>query len=209
MSGGPIRNLPGMLVVSDHMSWLDIVTIAAVLPASRWRAAPASFVGRADVAANLVVRMMASSSKSSRSTGPACGSCPASSTPSPLGCAPVRRWWRSRRAPPGVVWRLGRSIRRCSRRPSTPADRSSRCGCATTTATAGSRPFRPISATTRCCVRLVGCWSPAARWRGSTSNHCSCPVADRRELARRCQAAIRMKATPHPGHGQRRPVLAS
>jgi hypothetical protein len=35
------------------------------------------------------------------------------------------------------------------------------------------------------------------------------PGDDRRELAGRCQAAIRMKATWHPGHGQRRPVLAS
>ena len=35
------------------------------------------------------------------------------------------------------------------------------------------------------------------------------PGDDRRELARRCQAAIRMKATSHPGHGQRRAVLAS
>ena len=31
LSGGPIRNLPGVLVVSDHMSWLDILTIGAVL----------------------------------------------------------------------------------------------------------------------------------------------------------------------------------
>ena len=35
------------------------------------------------------------------------------------------------------------------------------------------------------------------------------PGDDRRELARRCQTAIRVTATPHPGHGQRRPVLAS
>ena len=31
------------------------------------------------------------------------------------------------------------------------------------------------------------------------------PGDDRRELARRCQAAIRITAAPHPGHGQRRP----
>src|SRR5262245_5467251 len=35
VSGGPVRNLPGVLVVSDHTSWLDVVTIGAVLPASR------------------------------------------------------------------------------------------------------------------------------------------------------------------------------
>ena len=58
LSGGPIRNLPGVLVVSDHMSWLDILTIGAVLPSSRWRASPVSFVARADVAVNVAVRMM-------------------------------------------------------------------------------------------------------------------------------------------------------
>jgi 1-acyl-sn-glycerol-3-phosphate acyltransferase len=31
-SGGPIRNLPGVLVVSPHMSWVDVLVIGAVLP---------------------------------------------------------------------------------------------------------------------------------------------------------------------------------
>ena len=35
------------------------------------------------------------------------------------------------------------------------------------------------------------------------------PGDDRRELARRCQAAIRVTAMPHSGHGQRSSVLAS
>ena len=35
------------------------------------------------------------------------------------------------------------------------------------------------------------------------------PGDDRRELARRCQAAIRVTAASHPGHGQRPSVLAS
>jgi len=35
------------------------------------------------------------------------------------------------------------------------------------------------------------------------------PGEDRRDLARRCQAAIRLTAVPHPGHGQRPSVLAS
>ncbi|ART71142.1 1-acyl-sn-glycerol-3-phosphate acyltransferase [Mycobacterium dioxanotrophicus] len=41
VSGGPIRNLQGVLVVSGHVSWLDIFTIGAVLPGS--------FVARADL----------------------------------------------------------------------------------------------------------------------------------------------------------------
>lgn len=33
-SGGPIRNVPGMLVVSPHMSWVDVLVIAALTPAA-------------------------------------------------------------------------------------------------------------------------------------------------------------------------------
>lgn len=34
VSGGPIRNLSGVLVVSGHISWLDIIAIGAVMPGS-------------------------------------------------------------------------------------------------------------------------------------------------------------------------------
>lgn len=34
VSGGPIRNLRGVLVVSGHVSWVDIFTIGAVMPGS-------------------------------------------------------------------------------------------------------------------------------------------------------------------------------
>ncbi len=34
VSGGPIRNLSGVLVVSGHVSWVDVFTIGAVLPGS-------------------------------------------------------------------------------------------------------------------------------------------------------------------------------
>ena len=40
-SGNPIRNLSGVLVVSGHMSWLDVFVIGAVMPGS--------FVARADM----------------------------------------------------------------------------------------------------------------------------------------------------------------
>ena len=40
-SGGPIRNLNGVLVVSGHVSWVDVFVIGAVLPGS--------FVARADL----------------------------------------------------------------------------------------------------------------------------------------------------------------
>lgn len=34
VSGGPIRNLQGVLVVSGHVSWIDIFSIGAVMPGS-------------------------------------------------------------------------------------------------------------------------------------------------------------------------------
>jgi|GEM_PF-261704 len=158
VSDGPIRNLPGVLVVSDHMSWLGILTIGAALPSRRWRASPLSFAARADVAAASAVRMMArvvmvipieraklrqpSRGRDHRRRQAICRSI---------------RWWPSRMAPPGVAGQVidiggrGRSTRPCSRPPLTPAARFSRCGCATTTPAVGCRRFRPTSATTRCC----------------------------------------------------------
>jgi 1-acyl-sn-glycerol-3-phosphate acyltransferase len=54
LSGGPIRNLRGVLVVSGHVSWLDIFAIGTVLPGS--------FVARADLvewpALGPIVRLM-------------------------------------------------------------------------------------------------------------------------------------------------------
>lgn len=41
LSGGPIRNLRGVLVVSGHVSWVDIFIVGSVLPGS--------FVARADL----------------------------------------------------------------------------------------------------------------------------------------------------------------
>lgn len=41
VAGDPVRNLPGMLVVSNHMSWSDVLLIGAVLPGT--------FVARADL----------------------------------------------------------------------------------------------------------------------------------------------------------------
>ena len=45
VSGGPIRNLAGVLVVSGHVSWVDIFAIGAVMPGR--------FVARADLSTGL------------------------------------------------------------------------------------------------------------------------------------------------------------
>lgn len=41
VAGDPVRNLPGLLVVSNHMSWADALLVGAVLPGT--------FVARADL----------------------------------------------------------------------------------------------------------------------------------------------------------------
>ena len=52
--GNPVRNIPGVLVVSNHVSWTDVFAIGAVLPGS--------FVARADLvewpAIGMAARMM-------------------------------------------------------------------------------------------------------------------------------------------------------
>jgi len=209
VSGGPIRNLPGVLVVSDHMSWLDIVTIAAVLPTTRWRAAPASFVGRADVAANLVVRMMACIIK----------------------VIPIER--ASLRQLPAVVDAVAARLRAGQTVVAFP-EGTTWCGLASgpfypamfQAAVDTGRPVQPLrlryyhrdgrvstvpayigdDTLLRSIGRLLVARGTVAR---VYVESLQLPGDDRRELARRCQAAIRVKATSHRGHGQRRPVLAS
>jgi 1-acyl-sn-glycerol-3-phosphate acyltransferase len=209
VSGGPIRNLPGVLVVSDHMSWLDIVTIAAVLPTTRWRAAPASFVGRADVAANLVVRMMACIIK----------------------VIPIER--ASLRQLPAVVDAVAARLRAGQTVVAFP-EGTTWCGLASgpfypamfQAAVDTGRPVQPLrlryhhrdgkistvpayigdDTLPRSIGRLLVARRTVAR---VYVESLQLPGDDRRELARRCQDAIRVKTTSHPGHGQRRPVLAS
>jgi 1-acyl-sn-glycerol-3-phosphate acyltransferase len=209
LSGGPIRNLPGMLVVSDHMSWLDILTIFAVLPTSPWRAPPASFVGRADVAANLIVRMMALIIK----------------------VIPIER--ASLRQLPGVVDAVAARLRAGQTVVAFP-EGTTWCGLASgpfypamfQAAVDTGRPVQPLrlryhhrdgtvstvpayigdDTLLRSIGRLLVSRRTVAR---VYVESLQLPGGDRRELARRCQAAIRVTATSHPGHGQRRAVLAS
>jgi 1-acyl-sn-glycerol-3-phosphate acyltransferase len=208
LSGGPIRNLPGMLVVSDHMSWLDILTIVAVLPTSQWRTPPASFVGRADVAGNLVVRMMALIIKVI-----------------PIDRASLRRL-------PGVVDAVAARLR-AGRTVVAFPEGTTWCGLASgpfypamfQAAVDTGRPVQPLrlryhhrdgrvstvpayigdDTLLRSIGRLLVARRTVAR---VYVESLQLPGIDRRELARRCQAAIRMTAA-QPGHGQRRPVLAS
>jgi 1-acyl-sn-glycerol-3-phosphate acyltransferase len=209
VSGGPIRNLPGVLVVSDHMSWLDIVTIAAVLPTTRWRTVPASFVGRADVATHLAVRLMACIIK----------------------VIPIDR--ASLRQLPGVVDSVAARLRAGQTVVAFP-EGTTWCGLASgrfypamfQAAVDTGRPVQPLRlryyhrdgrvSTVPAYIgddtllRSIGRLLVARRTVAQVYvESLQLPGADRRELARRCQAAIRTTTASPPGHGQRRPVLAS
>jgi 1-acyl-sn-glycerol-3-phosphate acyltransferase len=199
VSGGPVRNLPGVLVVSDHISWLDVITIGAVLPASRWRMQPLSFVARADVAGNLAVRMMARIVK----------------------VIPIDR--ASLRQLPGVVDIV--AARLCAGHTVVAfPEGTTWCGLASgpfypamfQAAIDASRPVQPLRMryydqdgrvstapayigddTLLCSIRrLLGTRRTLAR---VYVESLQLPGADRRELARRCHEAIRITAAPPPG----------
>jgi 1-acyl-sn-glycerol-3-phosphate acyltransferase len=217
-SGGPIRNLPGVLVVSDHTSWLDIITIGAVLPANRWRGAPMSFVGRADVAASLAIRMMAHIVK----------------------VIPIDR--ASLRQLPGVVEAVAARLRAGHTVVAFP-EGTTWCGMPGDAGQLhrGSGPFypamfqaavdtgRPVQPLRLRYHHRDGRVSTVPAYIGDDTLLCSIgrlmaarrtvarvyaeplqlPAADRRELARRCQDAIRTTPVPHPGHEHRPHLLAS
>ena len=247
VSGGPIRNLPGVLVVSDHTSWLDVVTIAAVLPASRWRAAPMSFVGRADVAGNRVVRMMAHIVKVIPIDR-------ASLRQLPVVVDAVAARLRAGHTvvafPEGTTWcglpggDAGRNAARGGAgQPHPPGDdagrNAARGGAGQPHPGSGpfypamfqaavdtGRPVQPLrlryhhrdgrvstvpayigdDTLLRSIGRLLAARRTVAR---VYAEPLQLPAVDRRELARRCQAAIRTTAAPHPGHEQRPHALAS
>ncbi|MFZ0228986.1 MAG: lysophospholipid acyltransferase family protein [Mycobacterium sp.] len=215
LSGGPIRNLPGVLVVSDHMSWLDVVTIGAVLPAGRWRASPLSFVARADVAASLAVRMMARI----------------------VRVIPIER--ASLRQLPDVVATVAARLYAGHTVVAFP-EGTTWCGFSGQSHR-GSGPFypamfqaavdtgRPVQPLRLRYQHRDGRVSTVPAYIGDDTllrsigrlmvarrtvariyvESLQLPGEDRRELARRCQAAIRVTAVPHPGHGPRPSVLAS
>jgi 1-acyl-sn-glycerol-3-phosphate acyltransferase len=215
VAGAPIRNLPGVLVVSDHMSWLDILTIGAALPSSRWRASPLSFVARADVAGNAAVRMMARIVK----------------------VIPIER--ARLRQLPDVVATVAARLYAGHTVVAFP-EGTTWCGLSGRTHQ-GSGPFypamfqaaidtgRPVQPLRLRYQHRDGQVSTVPAYIGDDTllrsigrlmvarrtvariyvESLQLPGDDRRELARRCQAAIRITPAPHPGHGQRPSVLAS
>jgi len=223
VSGGPIRNLPGVLVVSDHMSWLDILTIGATLPSTRWRASPLSFVARADVAASGAVKMMARIVKVIPIERAKLRQLPE------VVATVAARLYAGHTVvafPEGTTW-CGMSGDDAGRL----AGRSHQ----------GSGPFypamfqaavdtgRPVQPLRLRYQHRDGSVSTVPAYIGDDTLLASIgrlmvarrtvakiyveslqlPGDDRRELARRCQAAIRVTSAARPDHGQRPSVLAS
>ncbi len=245
LSGGPIRNLPGVLVVSDHMSWLDVITIAAVLPTSRWRTAPPSFVGRADVAGNPAVRMMALIIRVIPINRASLRQLPGVVE---TVAARLRAGQTVVAFPEGTTWcglpgdDAGHEAARGGGAPLQSGDPTSREAARGTggrscpgsgrfypamfqVAVDTGRPVQPLrlryhhrdgrvstvpayigdDTLPRSIGRLLVARRKVARVHVESLQ---LPNADRRELARRCQAAVRMTASD-PGHRQRGHVLAS
>jgi 1-acyl-sn-glycerol-3-phosphate acyltransferase len=221
VAGGPIRNLPGVLVVSDHMSWLDILTIGAALPSSRWRASPLSFVARADVAGNPAVRMMARIVKVIPIERARLRQLPE------VVATVAARLYAGHTVvafPEGTTWcgRPGQSgFGGRTHRGSGPFYPAMFQAAVDT-----GRPVQPLRLRYQhrdgqvstvpayigddTLLRSIGRLMVARRTVARIYvEPLQLPGNDRRELARRCQAAIRVTSAPHPGHGQRSSVLAS
>ena len=245
VAGGPIRNLPGVLVVSDHMSWLDILTIGAALPSSRWRASPLSFVARADVAGNVAVRMMARIVKVIPIERARLRQLPE------VVATVAARLYAGHTVvafPEGTTWcgRPGDDAGRVAARGEGTSSRAAARGRTGQSGLSGrthqgsgpfypamfqaavdtGRPVQPLRLRYQhrdgqvstvpayigddTLLRSIGRLMVARRTVARIYvESLQLPGNDRRELARRCQAAIRITPASHPGHGQRSSVLAS
>jgi len=193
VSGSPIRNLRGVLVVSSHISWLDAFVIGSVMPGS--------FVARADMftgrATGIVARI--------------------------LKVIPIER--ASLRRLPGVVDTVARRLRAGHTVVAFP-EGTTWCGLASgafypamfQAAIDAGRPVQPLRLVYH---RTDGAVSTAPAFVGNDSllrsvcrmltvrrtvawlrvESLQLPGTDRRDLARRCQSAVHIGQSRHPGHG--------
>jgi 1-acyl-sn-glycerol-3-phosphate acyltransferase len=193
VSGSPIRNLRGVLVVSPHMSWLDVFCIGSVLPGS--------FVARADMFSGGVIGIVARL----------------------LKIIPIER--TSLRRLPAVVEAVARRLRAGQTVVAFP-EGTTWCGRACGTfypamfqaAIDAGRPVQPLRLTYH---HADGSVSTAPAFVGDETlprsigrllaerrtvarihvESLQLPGTSRRDLARRCQTAVLVGATGHPGHG--------
>ncbi len=192
VTGSPIRNLRGVLVVSPHMSWLDVFAIGSVLPGS--------FVARADMF-----------------TGPAIGIVARMCKIIPIERSSLRRL-------PGVVNAVAGRLRGGQTVVAFPEgttwcglDRGAFYPAMFQAAIDAGRPVQPLRLTyhhvdgslstvpafvgdetlLRSICRLLTVRRTLARVHVESLQ---LPGTDRRALASRCQSAVGVGASRHPGH---------
>ncbi len=192
VTGSPIRNLRGVLVVSPHMSWLDVFAIGSVLPGS--------FVARADMF-----------------TGPAIGIVARMCKIIPIERSSLRRL-------PGVVNAVAGRLRAGQTVVAFPEgttwcglDRGAFYPAMFQAAIDAGRPVQPLRLTyhhvdgslstvpafvgdetlLRSICRLLTVRRTLARVHVESLQ---LPGTDRRALASRCQSAVGVGASRHPGH---------
>lgn len=191
VSGGPIRNLSGVLVVSRHVSWLDVFVIGAV-----W---PGSFVARADVirwpGIGLLARMLRVIPIERSSLRRLPGVVDTVSARLRAGrtvvAFPEGTTWCGRMSGPFYPALFQAAVDAV--RPVQPLRLSYRHGDGSLSTVAAFVGDDTLGASMR---RLVGARRTVVHVHVAALQ---LPGTDRRDLADRCQAAI---------HGRRRPVLA-
>jgi 1-acyl-sn-glycerol-3-phosphate acyltransferase len=193
VTGNPIRNLRGVLVVSPHMSWLDVFAIGAVLPGS--------FVARADMFSGRAVGVVARL----------------------LKIIPIER--SSLRRLPGVVDAVAHRLRSgqtvvCFPEGTTWCGRDSGAfyPAMFQAAIDAGRPVQPVRLTYH---HVDGSVSTAPAFVGEETllgsirrlitvrrtlarvhvESLQLPGTDRRALAGRCESAVGVGRSRHPGHG--------
>lgn len=139
VSGSPVRNLRGVLVVSGHVSWLDVFCIGSVLPGS--------FVARADMFTGRTIGIVARILKIIPIERASLRRLPGvvdtiarrlragqtvvafpRAPPGAVGRATMPAVQRPEQEPGARIAVVGLSIRRCSRPQSMPAARCSHSG---------------------------------------------------------------------------------
>ncbi len=199
VSGSPIRNLRGVLVVSGHISWLDAFCIGAVLPGS--------FVARADMFSGGAIGVVARVMKIIPIER-------ASLRRLPAVVDVVARRLRSGQTvvafPEGTTW--------CGWQGETHKGSGSFYPAMFQAAIDAARPVQPlrlsyhhVDGTVSTVPAFVGD-DPLLRSVGRLLTvrrtvarvhveSLQLPGTNRRDLARRCQSAIRVAAPARPGHG--------
>jgi 1-acyl-sn-glycerol-3-phosphate acyltransferase len=202
VSGSPIRNLRGVLVVSGHISWLDAFCIGSVLPGS--------FVARADMfsggAIGVVARIMKiiPIERASLRRLPAVVDAVARRLRSgqTVVAFPEGTTWCGWHGEPGHTHKGSGSFYPAmfqaaidAARPVQPLRLSYHHvdgSVSTAPAFVGDDPLL------RSLCRLLTVRRTVARVHVESLQ---LPGTNRRDLARRCQSAIRVAAPAHPGHG--------